>query len=416
MKIRTKKFTAAIVSGAMCVGLAASLTGCGNEDSTAASTTDTTNTESTTDSTSTEAVMLTATEMLSSLDFDISDYVTLCDYKSLDVSTSASDYEATDEGLEAYINNDLQYYPVYTATDKTTVEDGDTVNIDYEGTVDGEVLDSATGTDANITIGERTMLADLEDGLIGATVGETIEITLTFPDTYTEDLAGKEATFKVTVNAIEEESYLTTETLTDDLPDDLKDAGYETKEDYLSDMESQYKSSLEYSYTNALSTELKTTILENSTITIPDGYIDDMVENQIKLIKDYLDESGDMTYAEYIENYYGYEDEEDFKDYLNDMFSDNQKTAFMEYALIKDLDYSMNETEAESMFELYASLYGYESVDDYYEAFGGKDAAMLSYAADYVMDEVVSRYYSSASDASSDTTSTTEDSSLVDAG
>ena len=88
-----------------------------------------------------------------------------------------------------------------------TVEDGDTVNIDYVGTVDGEEFSggNTNGAGTDLVIGSGSYIDDFEDQLIGAHPGDTVEVTVTFPEDYgVEELNGKEAVFTVTVNGIYE--------------------------------------------------------------------------------------------------------------------------------------------------------------------------------------------------------------------
>lgn len=88
-----------------------------------------------------------------------------------------------------------------------TVEDGDTVNIDYVGSVDGEEFSggNTNGAGTDLVIGSGSYIDDFEDQLIGTHPGDTVEVTVTFPEDYgVEELNGKEAVFTVTVNGIYE--------------------------------------------------------------------------------------------------------------------------------------------------------------------------------------------------------------------
>ena len=86
-----------------------------------------------------------------------------------------------------------------------TVADGDTVKIDYVGTVDGVEFDggSTNGTGTDLVIGSGSYIDDFEDQLIGAHPGDEVQVEVTFPDDYgSQDLAGKDAVFAVTINGI----------------------------------------------------------------------------------------------------------------------------------------------------------------------------------------------------------------------
>ena len=86
-----------------------------------------------------------------------------------------------------------------------TVEDGDTVNIDYVGSIDGVEFDggNTNGQGTDLTIGSGLYIDDFEEQLIGSHPGDTVEVNVTFPDDYSsEDLQGQDALFEVTINGI----------------------------------------------------------------------------------------------------------------------------------------------------------------------------------------------------------------------
>lgn len=88
-----------------------------------------------------------------------------------------------------------------------TVEDGDTVNIDYVGSIDGVEFEggSTDGAGTALKIGSGSYIDDFEEQLIGAHPGDQVEVNVTFPDDYSQaDLQGKDAVFDVTVNGIYE--------------------------------------------------------------------------------------------------------------------------------------------------------------------------------------------------------------------
>ena len=112
--------------------------------------------------------------------------------------TEAADTTTTPEATEA---------PSYSTDTSLTVKDGDTVNIDYVGKIDGTAFDggSTNGQGTDLEIGFGSYIDDFEDQLVGAHPGDEVEVTVTFPDNYdAADLAGKEAVFDVTVNGIYE--------------------------------------------------------------------------------------------------------------------------------------------------------------------------------------------------------------------
>jgi len=116
---------------------------------------------------------------------------------STDTDTTADNSTDTDNGSAGY------------STDASlTVEDGDTVNIDYVGSVDGVEFEggSTQGQGTDLVIGSGSYIDDFEEQLIGAHPGDEVNVYATFPDPYNNnpDLSGKEALFEVTINGIYE--------------------------------------------------------------------------------------------------------------------------------------------------------------------------------------------------------------------
>ena len=118
-----------------------------------------------------------------------------------DAGTESTDTDISD-------NTDADTDTTSYLTDTTlTVEDGDTVNIDYVGTVDGVEFSGGNtyGYGTDLTIGSGTYIDDFEEQLIGAHPGDTVEVHVTFPEDYgNEALNGKDAVFEVVINGIYE--------------------------------------------------------------------------------------------------------------------------------------------------------------------------------------------------------------------
>lgn len=94
----------------------------------------------------------------------------------------------------------------YNTDSSLEVEDGDTINIDYVGSIDGVEFDGGSYEGYDLVIGSETFIDDFEEQLIGAHPGDTVDVTVTFPDNYSaEDLQGQEALFEVVINGIYED-------------------------------------------------------------------------------------------------------------------------------------------------------------------------------------------------------------------
>lgn len=135
------------------------------------------------------------------------DYVELCDYKNITVSKS--ELEPSDEEVQSYIQQILDKYPALNTETTAKIKNGDLVNIDYVGSIDGVEFQggSTNGGGTQLEIGSGTYIPGFEDQLVGYGVGDNLDIIVTFPENYyNTELAGKEAVFKTVVNGIYEDA------------------------------------------------------------------------------------------------------------------------------------------------------------------------------------------------------------------
>lgn len=129
--------------------------------------------------------------------------VTLGQYKGLSYTKQV--VEVTDEDIENKIKSDLNSHSERVEVTDRAVQNGDIVNIDYVGKIDGEAFDKGSASDQELTIGSGRMIPGFEEEIIGFTTGESKTINVSFPEDYSNaDLAGKPATFDITVNKIYE--------------------------------------------------------------------------------------------------------------------------------------------------------------------------------------------------------------------
>jgi len=122
-----------------------------------------------------------------------------------DDSDSGSTDTSTDTSTDISTESTTGDTSTFSTDTSLTVKDGDTVNIDYVGSIDGVEFagGNTNGAGADLTIGSGTYIDDFEEQLIGAHPGDTVEVNVTFPENYgNEELNGKDALFVVEVNGI----------------------------------------------------------------------------------------------------------------------------------------------------------------------------------------------------------------------
>lgn len=119
------------------------------------------------------------------------------------VEVSKQDVTVTDEDIEKELQSEQKKNARKIEIKDRPVADGDTINLDYAGTVDGVAFDGGTAKGQSLRIGSGTFIPGFEEQLIGVNAGESKDVVVTFPEEYhAPDLAGKEATFACTVNSI----------------------------------------------------------------------------------------------------------------------------------------------------------------------------------------------------------------------
>lgn len=141
---------------------------------------------------------------------DSATLVTLPQYKG--IAVPAEEYTITDDELNTQINSILDQYATYDQITDRAIADGDVVNIDYVGTVDGEEFSggNTNGRGTLVTAGSDTYIDDFLTQIIGHTPGEEFDVNVTFPDPYENnpDLAGKAAVFHTTINYIQGDKHV----------------------------------------------------------------------------------------------------------------------------------------------------------------------------------------------------------------
>ena len=114
-------------------------------------------------------------------DYDLNEYLKVGEYKGLTVAPYS--ISVTDDEVQEQIQSNLKAAAKDTKLDKNTaIADGDTVNIDYTGKVDGKKFDGGTAEKQDLTIGSGSFIDGFESGLIGHKKGETVTLNLTFPE------------------------------------------------------------------------------------------------------------------------------------------------------------------------------------------------------------------------------------------
>lgn len=288
-------------------------------------------------------------------DIDASDYVALGNY--IGIEASAQEPAVDDELVDLYI----QYYilPDYI----TTVELGDTANIDYTGYLDGEPFEGGTDKGADLGIGSGQFIDGFEEGLVGAKVGETVSLNLNFPDPYEPNpaLSGVPVVFEVTVNRVVRPL---TPQPTDEFIKSLGIEGCQTWKELRDYSYQELYARAQQIYEDTIESALADKIMADCTFKEPPA---EMVERFNQNIKDALTAEAavqGMTLAAYMQTYAGMTAEA----YESQFRSDARKAAqqYIMLQAIADAE-GLNPTDEQVQEEIgrRVEAYHYESEEEY---------------------------------------------------
>lgn len=199
-------------------------------------------------------------------------------YKGVKIDKVES--EVTDEDIEKEINEERERNARTVSVEDRPVKDGDITVIDFEGFVDGVPFDGGKGENYSLTIGSGAFIPGFEEQLIGANAEEEKEIKVTFPEDYhAEQLAGKDAVFKVTIREIKEKEI---PELDDEFASEVSE--FETVEEYRESLRESLADKKAKEARAIKEDKLLEAIVNDSRMDIPDAMVDEQVR---RMIEDY---------------------------------------------------------------------------------------------------------------------------------
>ena len=285
------------------------------------------------------------------------DYVTLPeDYASIPLKKA--DIEPTEEDIQSQIDSLLSQNTTTQEITDRAAADGDTVNIDYVGTVDGVAFTGGTYSGYSLTLGSGTFIDGFEDQIIGHKPGETFDVNVTFPDGYSDStdsegnavvLSNKKAVFSVTLNYISEE-------ILPELTDAWVDENFGTTDSVhtVEDLRTEYQNML---YQNNLNTAVMDYLLSNSTFKDLPKEVTDYQVNQC------------LNYYYTMANYYGYDldsflqaaagynSADDLLDAMSDSITEYAREALLYQAVAEAMDIAPTQEQIDT-YSAYTETYG----------------------------------------------------------
>jgi len=305
------------------------------------------------------------------------DYVTLSDYKNITIPSE--NHVITDEQLEASINTVLSNFEETVQVTDRQIKDGDTVNIDYVGSVDGVEFDggSTGGAGTDVTIGVTQYIDDFLEQLIGHTPGESFDIEVTFPENYgVEDLNGKDAVFAITVNYISE---AVAPELTDEFVATNLQEIYEC--DTVEELRTIIKEDLKKSAIRAyLQNYIGVEVVVNE---VPEP----VLAYQERMLKNYYEMSA-FTYGmkldDFLSAYVGYPTFDALLEAAGEQVTLSSEIAISIQAIAEDAGLSVSDEYLASYFEQYTGNADYTEYQDIYGIEYLKNSVLQDVVLDYL--------------------------------
>ena len=285
------------------------------------------------------------------------DYVTLPeDYASIPLKKA--DIEPTEEDVQSQIDSLLSQNTTTQQITDRAAADGDTVNINYTGSVDGVAFTGGSAEDYDLTLGSNTFIDGFEEQIVGHKPGETFDVNVTFPDGYSDStdasgntvkLSGQKAVFTVTFNYI-------SESVLPELTDAWVASNFGSSNNlYTAEaLRAYYQEQL---YTSNLNTAVMDDLMANSTFkSIPQQVMDYQVNqclNYYSTLAGYYGYDLDGL----VQNLLGYENTDDMLAHLESSLENYSKEALLYQAVAESLDITPTQEQLDAYSD-YKDTYG----------------------------------------------------------
>ncbi len=188
------------------------------------------------------------------------------------------EYNVTDEEIDHEIKHALDHASRFVDVEDRAVQMGDTVGLNYSGSVDGVKFDGGTAENQTLEIGSGSFIPGFEEQMVGMAIGEEKALNVKFPDDYhAEDLKGKEAVFDVKVLSIKEKHV---PALDDEFAKDVSE--FDTLDEYKADIKAKLTERKKNQADAEMENKMVEAIAENAEIDIPDCMVEQQIDSQLR--------------------------------------------------------------------------------------------------------------------------------------
>ena len=200
--------------------------------------------------------------------------VTIENYKGL--SAEKEEVAVSDEEVETSLAKQVEENARLVSIDERAVKDGDIVTIDFEGSVNGIPFEGGQADGYELTIGSGQFIPGFEEQIIGHCIDDEFDVNVKFPEEYTEDLAGKDAVFKIKLHEIKEKQLPEVD---DEFVKDISE--FDTLDEYKADLKKQILDEKQAESDRAYKTRILDQVTELAQVEIPACMIEKAIDNDI---------------------------------------------------------------------------------------------------------------------------------------
>ena len=280
--------------------------------------------------------------------------VTLGEYKGVEVKREHT--LVTEDEVNAEIEKERNKQAAEVAVDDRPVAEGDTVNLDYSGSVDGVKFAGGTAEGQTLKIGSHTFIPGFEEQMVGMNIGEEKDINVTFPTEYhAPDLAGKAAVFHVKVNSITETQL---PVLDDDFAKDISE--FDTLDAYKADVRAKLEAQAAERDNNAFTNAVIEKVMANATVEIPDAMVERQIDSMVRNFEARLAQQG-LKLADFMK--YTGQDEKAFRGQYRDQAEKSVRANLVLEAVENAEKFEATEEEIDAEIEKFAKQIG-QNVED----------------------------------------------------
>ena len=295
----------------------------------------------------------------------------LKDYSKIEIPEIK--YEITDELVSNELQKEREKAKRATVVDGREAKLGDVVNIDFTGFIDGEEFEGGAAEGHSLELGSGQFIPGFEDQLVGKSTGDSVEVKVTFPEDYgSEELAGKEATFDVVINEIQEVEYPEVD---DEFIKDISE--FDTVDEYKADV----KKRLEADFENRSKNEIRQAVLRKTAdfadFEVPEPVIENSIDREISNFSANLQQYG-LDYKQYLEM--SGADESAIREDFRETAYVNSKIQLVMEAIIEKEGFDATAEEIQEEVKRLAETYfpnNTEEQDKFVEMYKGENANFI---------------------------------------